>query len=181
MRRSLPALVVLALVAVGLARPVSAGNGVPAPEGRIVLVKTVGTAAAECASEREIVVPRGTTVYYCYTVTNETELTLSVHSLVDDRLGTIFTDLGYDLAPGASVDTVAAGLEVSATVEETTINGAVWTAEALVPGATPIVFEADAGAVVTVSEPGTTTTGGPATAPATAAAAGVSTTPRFTG
>ena len=180
MRRSLLALVVVALAAVGLAPPVSAGNG-PAPEGRIVLVKTVGTDADECASEREIVVPRGTTVYYCYTVTNETELTLSVHSLVDDVLGTIFADLDYDLAPGASVDTVAAGLEVSATIEETTINGAVWTAEALVPGAAPVVFEADAGAVVTVSEPGTTPTSGPATAPTTAAAAGVSTTPRFTG
>jgi hypothetical protein len=140
------------------------------PDGRIVLVKTVSTVADECGSEREIVVPRGTTVYYCYTVTNETDFTLGVHTLVDDPLGTIFTDLEYDLAPGTSVDTVSAGVEVSAVINETTINGAVWTAEAVIVGAAPIIFEADAGAVVTVGDVTTTT--------ATGAAAAA---PRFTG
>jgi len=138
--------------------------------GRIVLLKTVSTTPDECGTEREIVVPKGTTVYYCYAVTNETEFTLDVHTLTDDELGTIFTDLEYDLAPGASVDTVSAGVEASAVIDETTINGAVWTAEGVIPGGPAVSYEADAGAVVTV-----------AATPTTAAAAAAAVTPRFTG
>ena len=120
---------------------------VAAPAQNIVLLKTVGTDPATCATEREIIVPSGTTVYHCYTVTNNTDVVLDTHTLVDDKLGTLFSDLAYDLAPGASVDTVVA----SAVIEAPTINGATWTASASPVGAAPVVFEADAGAVVTVS------------------------------
>ena len=147
---------------------------VAAPAQGIALLKTVGTAPGTCASEREIIVAAGTTVYYCYTVTNNTDVVLDTHTLVDDKLGTLFSDLAYDLAPGASVDTVAAGVVASAVIEATTINGAIWTAEAAPVGAAPVVFEADAGAVVTVSADATTTTVMPA-------AAGVAATPTFTG
>lgn len=144
---------------------------VAAPAQNIVLLKTVGTDPATCATEREIIVTSGTTVYYCYTVTNNTDVVLDTHTLVDDKLGTLFSDLSYDLAPGARVDTVAAGVVASAVIEATTINGAVWTASASPVGAAPVVFEADAGAVVTVSAD---TTMAPV-------AGGVAATPTFTG
>jgi hypothetical protein len=119
--------------------------------GQISLVTTVGVDPDACASETEIAVPAGTTVYYCYTVTNDTDLTLDTHSLADDQLGDLFSDLAYDLAPGASVDTVAAGVEASAVIAETTTNTGTWTAAADVQGAAPVVFEAEAQATVTVT------------------------------
>ncbi len=72
--------------------------------------------------------PAGTTVYYCYTVTNTGDVTLNLHNLVDDKLGTIFSGLAYALAPGTSVNTVAAGLSIPAVINTTTTNVATWTA-----------------------------------------------------
>ncbi len=97
-------------------------------EASITVEKTVGTDAMSCATEDMITVWEGTTVYYCYTVTNTGNYTLPLHDLTDDQLGTIFTGLAYELAPGASVDTVAAGLTISATVMTDTMNTATWTA-----------------------------------------------------
>ena len=94
----------------------------------ITLVKTVGTDAATCALTTNIQVNSGDTVYYCYTVTNTGNYTLPLHDLVDDQLGVIFSGLAYDLAPGASVDTVAAGLTISAQIWVDTTNTATWTA-----------------------------------------------------
>jgi hypothetical protein len=121
--------------------------------GQIGLVKTVGTDPEGCATEHEIVVPVGTTVYYCYTVTNGTDYALGTHSLADDHLGQVFSGLAYDLAPGASVDTVAAGVEASAVIDESTTNTATWTATADEQSAAPVVFDADAQATVTVEAP----------------------------
>jgi hypothetical protein len=94
----------------------------------IALTKTVGTDPGMCATSDAIEVAFGTVVYYCYTVTNTGDVTLSLHDLDDDVLGTILTGLAYDLTPGASVDTVAAGLTISATITQTTVNTATWTA-----------------------------------------------------
>ncbi len=128
----------------------------------ISLVKTVGTTADECATTTSISVVSGTTVYYCYTITNDTESVLATHSLTDDQLGDLLTDEAADLDPGASGSTVELGLEVSADLTVTTTNVATWTAtnEQGVP------FTATASATVTVT-----------TAPAVAAAAD----PNFTG
>ena len=41
-------------------------------------------------------------------MTNTGDVTLNLHDLVDDQLGTIFSGLSYALAPGSSVNTVAA-------------------------------------------------------------------------
>ncbi len=98
----------------------------PAPA--ITLTKTVGTVVGVCAGTDEITVPAGTTVYYCYTVTNTGNITLNLHDLVDDQLGTIFSGLTYALAPGASVNTVDAGLTLSAVINADTTNTATWTA-----------------------------------------------------
>lgn len=94
----------------------------------IELTKTVGVTPGVCASTDSIIVTPGTNVYYCYTVTNTSPYTLPVHDLSDDVLGPIFEGLAYDLGPGQSVDTVAAGLEISATIDATTVNTATWTA-----------------------------------------------------
>jgi hypothetical protein len=61
-------------------------------------------------------------------VTNTGDVTLNLHDLADDVLGTIFTGLNYALAPGASVNTVAAGLSIPYVVNSTTTNTGTWTA-----------------------------------------------------
>jgi choice-of-anchor B domain-containing protein len=94
----------------------------------INLAKTVGTDPGICAATNSIAVTAGTDVYYCYEVTNTGTLTLGLHTLIDDQLGPIFTAFSYDLAPGASIDTFAAGLTISTTITNTTVNSAVWTA-----------------------------------------------------
>jgi hypothetical protein len=95
----------------------------------IVLTKTVGVTPGVCATTSSIDVPgAGADVYYCYEVMNTGNVTLTVHDLVDDQLGTILSGYNYALGPGQSIDTVAAGLEVSATITQTTVNVADWTA-----------------------------------------------------
>ncbi len=94
----------------------------------IELTKTVGTAPAVCATTSEITVDSGETVYYCYEVSNTGDVPLPLHDLVDDQLGSLFTGFAYNLLPGESVDTVAAGLTISQTIYLTTTNTAVWTA-----------------------------------------------------
>jgi hypothetical protein len=113
----------------------------------ISLVKTVGTVADACATTTSISVEKGTTVYYCYTVTNNTEITLSTHSLSDDKLGDLLTDVAYDLAPGASANTVALGKTISATPTASTTNVGTWTAEVVEQAS----FTATASATVTVN------------------------------
>ena len=99
-------------------------QGTPA----IIVAKTVGTVPGVCAATSTITVPMGTTVYYCYTVTNTGDVTLNSHTLVDDKLGTIFTNFAYALTPGSSVNTVAAGLSIPAVINVNTTNVATWTA-----------------------------------------------------
>jgi subtilisin-like proprotein convertase family protein len=98
------------------------------PVAAITLAKTVGTVDGVCATTDTITVTSGSTVYYCYEVTNVGDLTLDVHDLVDDQLGPIFSGLSYALAPGSSVNTVTAGLSISTVVTATTTNTATWTA-----------------------------------------------------
>jgi hypothetical protein len=94
----------------------------------IVITKTVGTEPGVCATTSSITVPAGTTVYYCYTVTNTGGVTLNYHDLDDDQLGTIFSGLNYALTPGSSVNTVAAGLSIPAVITAPTTNVATWMA-----------------------------------------------------
>ena len=54
----------------------------------ISLAKTVGTTPGVCPTTSSISVAAGTTVYYCYEVTNTGDVTLNLHDLTDDVLGT---------------------------------------------------------------------------------------------
>jgi hypothetical protein len=66
-------------------------------------------------------------------VANTGNITLSLHDLDDSILGPILDDFTFALGPGESVDTVAAGLTLSATITATTVNSATWTAFNLGP------------------------------------------------
>jgi hypothetical protein len=93
------------------------------------LQKTVGTHPETCATGGHIVVKKGTTVYYCYTVTNHESFTLTTHSLVDDMLGPIALPNGgnFILAPGDSK--VITAPIAGAVINVNTVNVATWTAE----------------------------------------------------
>ncbi|MEO8195263.1 MAG: hypothetical protein ABI689_00930 [Thermoanaerobaculia bacterium] len=97
------------------------GAGATGPS--ISLVKTVGTIDGPCATTSSITVPEGTTVYYCYEVTNTGDEAFNAHDLVDDQLGTLLTGFPYVLAPGASVFATT-----SAVMNTTTTNVGTWTA-----------------------------------------------------
>lgn len=134
------------------------------PDPAISLAATVGTTPGVCASGDTIAVAPGTDVYYCYTVTNTGDITLPLHTLGDTLAGTIFNNFPFALGPGASVDTVAAGVEISATLNTTTTNTGSWTAfgtdpYAATPGTgnfidisgtgTPVLTNVDDGGVTT--------------------------------
>lgn len=124
-------------------------NLLPA-QASIVVTKTVGTTPGVCATTNAITVPAGTDVYYCYAVGNTGNLTLNLHDLTDSELGSIFAALPYALAPGSTINTVAAGLSISATINATTVNSALWTAYNIGP---VDVVTATATATVTVPPP----------------------------
>ncbi|MFZ2487532.1 MAG: choice-of-anchor J domain-containing protein, partial [Anaerolineae bacterium] len=94
----------------------------------LALTKTVGTVPGVCAATSNIAVPTGTTVYYCYTVTNTGDVPFTTHDLVDDQLGTIFNGAAYLLNPGETVNTVTLGVTASAVLNAPTVNVATWTA-----------------------------------------------------
>lgn len=120
----------------------------------IEVVKTVGVVgdSPDCPAASDIQAPISTTVQYCFTVTNIGSYTLTTHSLFDDHLGTIFTDLTRELAPGESFSTVDVGLTLTDTLYTTTTNIATWTASAGEPVVNNPVSAADFGAAQVVVE-----------------------------
>ena len=123
----------------------SAGAWFPQGAPAITLDKTVGTDVNTCATTDEITVVAGSTVAYCYTVTNTGNITLTLHDLTDSALGTILTNFPFTLVPGAS-----AFLTVSTPITVNTVNTALWTAYN--PGPTDVVTATDV-ATVTVTIP----------------------------
>ena len=80
------------------------------------MTATVGTDPTACAADSNIVAADGSTVYYCYTVTNLGNIPLPLHTLQDSVDGVIFSAEPYTLTPGASVSNVDLGYEISGTV-----------------------------------------------------------------
>lgn len=102
----------------------SAGAWVFEPAiGVISLNKTVGTDPNACAATDTITVPAGTEVTYCYEVTNNGPISLTLHSLEDTDLGVILSNFNYNLMPGSS-----AFLTQTVTLYDTTVNTATWKA-----------------------------------------------------
>jgi subtilisin-like proprotein convertase family protein len=90
----------------------------------IELEKTVGTDPNTCAASDSLTLPPGGgDVTYCYTVTNTGLVTLTLHTLVDDQLGTILNSFPYNLNPGASAFVTA-----TTTITNNVVNVATWTA-----------------------------------------------------
>ncbi|MGB4966075.1 MAG: choice-of-anchor D domain-containing protein, partial [Microgenomates group bacterium] len=133
----------------------------PMPSPSITMVKTVGTTPGVCSGTTSITVPAGTTVYYCYAVTNTGNVAFGLHNLSDNILGTIFTGLNFNLTPGNSVNTVQAGLSIPFVANATTTNIGSWLAYNQ-PGA-QAAFQASA--TVTVLQPTPTASASPTPTP----------------
>ena len=95
---------------------------------RIGLTKTVGLDGPTCPATRELLVPAGTVVYYCYAVENQGPLLLPKHQLYDDDLDRdiLPADFLYDLMPGEIVTTRDLGIVVTKQITQTTSSFAIW-------------------------------------------------------
>lgn len=122
----------------------------PEDQPEILLVKTVGLLDEECAPTSDITVAAGTTVYYCFTVTNIGNVELEFHDLFDDQLGQLLTAFPFALPPGESVGFIPPGVVMT----ESVTNLATWTAYNTGP---TDEASAQAAATVTVEVPTTAT------------------------
>lgn len=100
----------------------------PTATAAISVVATVGLApCSQSEPATSIEVEPGTVVYFCYQVTNLSEITFAGHTLTDTQLGVLLEDEPLPLAPG---DTLAADLEVTAVVTSSFASQAIWEAVA---------------------------------------------------
>ena len=121
MRRSAPWLATSALALLLAACQTQRADG--------ALAATVGLDPDVCATESTLTLDASAaphTVYVCYTITNEGQLGISTHDLVDSVNGVVLDDLAYALAPGTSIDTVAAGVVLAVEVDADTTFDAAW-------------------------------------------------------
>lgn len=109
--------------------------------------KTVGLDPQGCAAESQVTVPSGGgVVFYCYNVEVTGDVTMTLHTVVDDRLGTLLgPGFMYPLPPGS-----IAFFTITANITETTVNSATW--RAFNPGPTDVVTGSDT-ALVKVEGP----------------------------
>ncbi len=89
---------------------------------RIFLSKRVGLNGA--CNRYRLYVASGTEVTYCYEVTNRSALTLTKHTLTDDKLGTLINSAAITLTPGEK-----SRFTTTAVINADTLNVATWTAE----------------------------------------------------
>ena len=108
------------IAAAGVLAPSGVVGAVP-PVTTISLEKTVmvDTGSDECGTETSLTVGAGTTVRYCYTLTNEGNTPVDDHTLVDDQVGTILTGFAFFLDSGERVS-----VTVTDIVYETVTNTA---------------------------------------------------------
>jgi hypothetical protein len=120
------------------------GDAVPTGiEQEIILRKTVALDLSSCGLQKELELPAGTEVIYCYEVTNNGTITLTQHELVDSELGTLF-DGPAELVPGDTMSVTAA-----VAISNTIVNSATWTAYK--PGPTDTITSSDTATVTIVS------------------------------
>lgn len=143
------------------------GEGLVSREGpEIEFDKTVGLDPSTCAVDSHLTVTSGgDTVYYCYRIENTGDLTLTLHTVIDDKLGTL-------LGPGFFVNLTPGAIgyfTVEVNITQTTMNSATWTA--FNPGPTDVVTDSDTALVLvegpitalTATNNGPTTIGMPTT------------------
>ena len=116
------------------------------PSIELELAKTVGLDPLQCATTSEITVAPGTSVTYCYNVTNKGSSALNRHNLVDSHMGIILDGYHYNLAPEASVFVTQ-----TAVITETTTNWATWSGYNV--GWTEFIEATDSATVTVVDVP----------------------------
>ena len=120
---------------------------IPSTNPAVELTTTVGTDSTTCATTSTIEVVAGTMVYYCYSAKNTGDVTLTVHSLVDDELGTIFDGTSSTLAPGETVTNIDLSQPATAEITTATTNTGTWTAK---EGASTPAVASESPATVTI-------------------------------
>jgi hypothetical protein len=111
--------------------------------GSVTLEKTVGLDQNACATTPVISLTVGMTVTYCFEVRNDTQVTLTRHTVTDSELGVLINNLNFALAPGAG-----AFFTASTFITETTVNTAAWTA--FNPGPIQVVTGTDTARVALI-------------------------------
>jgi len=109
----------------------------------VTLDKTVGLDSQVCATTPVISLTVGMTVTYCYEVRNDTQVTLTRHTVTDSELGLLLNNFPYPLAPGTG-----AFFTYSTFISETTVNTAAWTS--FNPGPTQMVTGTDTAKVALI-------------------------------
>jgi hypothetical protein len=93
------------------------------PPQVIEVVKTVGLDPLTCAASNRLDLAAPAEVTYCFTLSNTSSVTLTLHDLEDTHLGTLMSGYPEVLQPGESFF-----ITQTVTVSTTTINVAIWTA-----------------------------------------------------
>ncbi len=93
----------------------------------IALTETVSLEPTPCGSAQSLRLEQVQSVYHCFTLQNTGPLPLDVHALQHNTLGKI--ELGaLPLAPGETLDTVAAGFTFTTSITQSVETNALWTA-----------------------------------------------------
>lgn len=95
----------------------------------ITFLKTVGLTADDCLQGQghTLVVTPTTMVTYCFIAVNTGSITLTKHTVVDQQLGALITELPYELTPAGTAND-AAFFPVARIMTQTVISSATWTA-----------------------------------------------------
>jgi hypothetical protein len=100
------------------------------PQGAsITFLKTVGLTAEECLQGQghTLVVAPATQVTSCFIAVNTGSITLTKHTVIDQQLGVLITDLPYDLTPAGTAND-AAFFHVTHLLTKTATSSSTWTA-----------------------------------------------------
>ncbi len=114
------------------------------------LEKTVGVTPGACASTNTLSVPYGAAVTYCYRLINTSGAVLPQHTLQDDQLGVLLSNLMYTLTSGSQYV-----LTRTVVLTQTVTNTALWQTSA---DTNPSAIVAQAQAQVNVAAPAAITT-----------------------
>lgn len=94
----------------------------------IVITKTVGLDPHTCAMEKSITVTAGTEVVYCYQIRNTGDITLTTHTVVDNKIENPLLDREViTLSPGIETSSQA-DFTAAVRIDATSINTVTWIA-----------------------------------------------------